>query len=50
MFTDLKNYKDIAKSLGGSHKDAIILLNTIFHHMDEVRALYPLIERIKVTK
>ncbi|KAJ3330238.1 hypothetical protein HDU76_006134 [Blyttiomyces sp. JEL0837] len=46
MFTDLKNYKEISESLG-SKKDAVLLLNTIFHHMDQVRASYSGVERIK---
>jgi class 3 adenylate cyclase len=46
MFTDVKNYKSLITTLG-SHADAVTLLNTLFHHMDELRKSYESLERIK---
>ncbi|KAJ3194396.1 hypothetical protein HK101_002794 [Irineochytrium annulatum] len=46
MFADLKNYKEIAASLG-STREAVTLLNSVFHQMDEVRGMYKGLERIK---
>ncbi|KAI8621490.1 hypothetical protein BC830DRAFT_1214717 [Chytriomyces sp. MP71] len=45
MFADIKNFKDLAHSI--SQKSAITLLNTIFHHMDEIRSGFRNLERIK---
>ncbi|TPX76571.1 hypothetical protein CcCBS67573_g02177 [Chytriomyces confervae] len=45
MFADIKNFKDIAHSI--STKSAITLLNTIFHHMDDIRGNFVTLERIK---
>ncbi|KAJ3211962.1 hypothetical protein HDU67_004155 [Dinochytrium kinnereticum] len=46
MFTDLKNYKEIANSLG-STREAVSLLNAIFQQMDEIRIMYQGLERVK---
>ncbi|KAJ3378557.1 hypothetical protein HDU84_007483 [Entophlyctis sp. JEL0112] len=45
MFTDIKNFKEIAHSI--STESGVSLLNTIFHHMDEVRTRFRNLERIK---
>ncbi|KAI9337594.1 adenylate and guanylate cyclase catalytic domain-containing protein [Zopfochytrium polystomum] len=46
MFMDLKNFKEISQTLD-SKKDAITLLNMIFHKIDEVLSSFPGVERIK---
>ncbi|KAI9334082.1 adenylate and guanylate cyclase catalytic domain-containing protein [Obelidium mucronatum] len=45
MFTDIKNYKEVAQSISTRH--GVNLLNTIFHHMDNVRNEFKNLERIK---
>ncbi|KAI8853450.1 hypothetical protein BC829DRAFT_429878 [Chytridium lagenaria] len=46
MFTDLKNYKEIASTLG-STRETLSLLNIIFHQMDSIRLMYNGLERVK---
>ncbi|ORY43494.1 hypothetical protein BCR33DRAFT_766665 [Rhizoclosmatium globosum] len=45
MFADIKNYKDVSHTI--STRLGVNLLNTIFHHMDEVRNSFRNLERIK---
>ncbi|KAJ3071042.1 hypothetical protein HDU98_005893 [Podochytrium sp. JEL0797] len=47
MFTDIKNYKEVAHTI--STRTGCSLLNTIFHHMDEVRSNFKNLERIKAS-
>ncbi|KAJ3179110.1 hypothetical protein HDU87_003066 [Geranomyces variabilis] len=47
MFGDLKNFKEVASTLG-STKEALTLLNGIFQYMDEVIEEYEDLTKIKV--
>ncbi|KAJ3038574.1 hypothetical protein HDV00_000504 [Rhizophlyctis rosea] len=46
MFGDLKNFKEVAKHIG-STKEAVVLLNGIFQHMDKVIEEYSDLVKIK---
>jgi len=46
MFGDLQNFKEVAKNLG-STQDAVVLLNSIFQHMDELLEQYDDLVKIK---
>ncbi|KAJ3186009.1 hypothetical protein HDU85_000923 [Gaertneriomyces sp. JEL0708] len=46
MFVDVRNFKQIASSIG-STKDALTLLNGIFEYLDECVEQYPMITKIK---
>jgi hypothetical protein len=46
MFGDLKNFKAVAHMI--SMKEAVIMLNGVFEHIDEVMILFPSLEKIKV--
>ncbi len=47
MFGDMKNFKDVAHMV--SMREAVILLNGVFEHIDDMLTLYPTLEKIKVS-
>jgi hypothetical protein len=46
VFGDMKNFKDVAHMV--SMREAVILLNGVFEHIDDMLTLYPSLEKIKV--
>jgi hypothetical protein len=48
MFGDLKNFKDVAHII--SMKEAVIMLNGVFEHIDDTLQYYQSLEKIKVIK
>lgn len=46
MFGDLKNFKDVAHMI--SMREAVIMLNGVFEHIDDMLTLFESLEKIKV--